>query len=105
MTAPTCDDGKTLPSIHLEDLKDVDRSGKDGTTTPQLYRRLERKTVLKLDLLLVPLMCGLYLLAFMDRANIGNTRVAGLQEDLKMSDHQYQTGMTRLGYATARPQS
>jgi hypothetical protein len=105
MTAPTCDDGKTHPSIHLEDLGGIERSGKDGTTTPQLDRRLERKTVLKLDLLLVPLMCGLYLLAFMDRSNIGNARIAGLQEDLNMSDHQYQTGMTRVSYATARSRS
>lgn len=105
MISPTCDDGKTLPSIHLEHLRDVEGSGKDGTPTPQLDRRLERKTALKLDLLLVPLMCGLYLLAFMDRANIGNARVAGLQEDLDMSDHQYQTGMTRVSLATTTSQS
>jgi hypothetical protein len=96
MPSSTCDAGKTLASIHLEDLRDVEGSGKDAATTPQLDRRLERKTVLKLDLLLVPLMCGLYLLAFMDRANIGNARVAGLQEDLNMSDHQYQTGMPQV---------
>jgi hypothetical protein len=29
------------------------------------------------------------LLSFIDRVNIGNARVAGLQADLKMSDHQY----------------
>jgi hypothetical protein len=34
----------------------------------------------------------LYLLAFLDRSNIGNARVAGLQADLGMSDHQYETG-------------
>jgi hypothetical protein len=54
--------------------------------------RLERKTVTKLDLLLVPSMSILYLAAFLDRTNVGNARVAGLQTDLKMSDHQYQTG-------------
>ena len=55
----------------------------------------ERKTVLKLDLLLVTTMAILYLLAFLDRSNIGNARVAGLQADLGMSDHQYQIGMMR----------
>jgi hypothetical protein len=54
--------------------------------------RLERKTVTKLDLLLVPSMSILYLLAFLDRTNVGNARVAGLQSDLGISDHQYQTG-------------
>lgn len=33
-----------------------------------------------------------YLLAFLDRSNIGNARVAGLQKNLKMTDIQYQTG-------------
>lgn len=49
--------------------------------------------MMKLDFLLVPLMCGLYLLAFLDRSNIGNARIAGLQTDLGISDHQYQIGM------------
>jgi MFS family permease len=56
--------------------------------------RLEQKTVTKLDLLLVPSMSILYLCAFLDRSNIGNARVAGLQEDLHISDHQYQTALT-----------
>ena len=38
-------------------------------------------------------MAARYLLAFLDRSNIGNARVAGLQKDLKMTDIQYQTGM------------
>lgn len=35
----------------------------------------DRKMLLKLDLVLVPIMAMLYLLAFLDRANIGNARV------------------------------
>lgn len=96
MATPTCEDGKTCPSIHLEDLRQVEASGKDGAMTVQPDRRLERKTVMKLDFLLVPMMCGLYLLAFLDRSNIGNARIAGLQEDLAMSDHQYQTGTSQV---------
>lgn len=34
----------------------------------------------------------LYLAAFIDRSNIGNARVAGLQIDLSISDNQYQPG-------------
>ena len=37
--------------------------------------RLDRKLVLKLDLVLVPIVAMFYLLAFLDRANIGNARV------------------------------
>jgi hypothetical protein len=32
-------------------------------------------------------------MGFLDRANIGNARVAGLQADLRMTDVQYETGM------------
>jgi hypothetical protein len=56
-------------------------------------KTLEKKTLFKLDILLVPLMCAIYLISFLDRANIGNARVAGLQEDLKLTDRQYQTGV------------
>lgn len=83
---------------HLDEFDHVEVSPKDGIATVQPDRRLERRTVMKLDLLLVPIVCGLYLLAFLDRANIGNARVAGLQEDLRMSDKQYQTGMFQVSY-------
>jgi hypothetical protein len=53
---------------------------------------LDRKVLWRLDILLVPLMCGLYLLSFLDRSNTGNARIAGLQADLKMTDNQYSTG-------------
>jgi hypothetical protein len=58
--------------------------------------KLERKTLAKLDLLLVSSMSALYLVAFLDRTNIGNARVAGLQADLGISDHQYSTGKYKL---------
>ena len=53
---------------------------------------LDKKTLFRLDILLVPLLASMYLLAFLDRANIGNARVAGLQKDLDISDTQYQIG-------------
>lgn len=53
---------------------------------------LDKKTLFRLDILLVPLLASMYLLAFLDRANIGNARVAGLQKDLGISDTQYQIG-------------
>ncbi|KLJ09713.1 hypothetical protein EMPG_14860 [Blastomyces silverae] len=61
---------------------------------PEELTKLDRKLLLKLDFLLVPMMGMLYLLAFLDRANIGNARVAGLQKDLGITDLQYQTAIT-----------
>lgn len=71
------------------------RASKTATAEDAANRtRLERKAVTKLDLLLVPSMSILYLAAFLDRTNVGNARVAGLQADLKISDVDYQTALT-----------
>lgn len=55
-------------------------------------RQLNRETRLRLDILLIPLTLILYLLAWLDRANVGNARVAGMAADLKLSDWEYKTG-------------
>ncbi|THV07792.1 MFS general substrate transporter [Dendrothele bispora CBS 962.96] len=55
-----------------------------------------RRAVRKLDYAILPAMTMFYLLSFLDRANIGNARVAGLQRDLHMSDHQYSIVVTIL---------
>lgn len=53
-----------------------------------------RRAIRKMDLTILPIMTMFYLLSFLDRANIGNARVAGLQKGLKMTDHQYQICIT-----------
>ncbi|KAI9370229.1 major facilitator superfamily domain-containing protein [Aspergillus egyptiacus] len=57
-------------------------------------RKLDRETLNKLDLILMPMTLMLYLLAWLDRANVGNARVAGLDTDLKLSDHEYKIAIT-----------
>jgi hypothetical protein len=79
-----------MSDYNSDDTAHASKTG--GVEDAANLTRLERKTVTKLDLLLVPAMSILYLAAFLDRTNVGNARVAGLQTDLKMSDHQYQTG-------------
>ncbi|KAJ5352576.1 hypothetical protein N7452_001550 [Penicillium brevicompactum] len=49
----------------------------------------ERKVVWKCDLHVVPILMLLYLLAFLDRINIGNARLQGLEDDLQMKGGQY----------------
>lgn len=38
---------------------------------------------------LLPMLAVLYLLSFMDRGNIGNARLAGLEADLDMTGNDY----------------
>ncbi|PAV17565.1 MFS general substrate transporter [Pyrrhoderma noxium] len=56
----------------------------------------ESKVVRKIDARLIPVISVFYLLSFLDRVNIGNARVAGLQKDLKLTDNQYQICITVL---------
>lgn len=45
----------------------------------------ETKLLRKMDSHLLPFLALLYLLSFLDRANIGNAKLAGLEEDLNMT--------------------
>jgi hypothetical protein len=94
MSATNHDVDKDYPAIQLEEADVLRKNGETDSTETRFDQKMERKAVLKLDLLLVSLMSSLYLLAFLDRANIGNARIAGLQTDLGISDHQYQIGIS-----------
>ena len=48
-----------------------------------------KKVLRKMDLHLIPMLALLYLLAFLDRGNIGNARIEGLDKDLKLTGAQY----------------
>ncbi|CAE7074268.1 unnamed protein product [Rhizoctonia solani] len=58
------------------------------------FETLHRRATLKIDLIVIPILTMFYLLSFLDRANIGNARVAGLQKDLHMTNKQYSTVLT-----------
>ena len=45
----------------------------------------ERKLIAKVDIRVIPVLCVLYLLAFLDRVNISNARTFGLEADLGMN--------------------
>lgn len=49
----------------------------------------ERRLRNKIDLMIVPTVSLLYLFCFIDRANIGNARLAGLERELNMSGYDY----------------
>lgn len=53
-----------------------------------------RKVVRKVDFAVVPLMALLYLLSSLDRTNIGNARLAGLQQDLNLNGHNYRVALS-----------
>ena len=56
----------------------------------------EAKLLRKLDLHLIPLVMALYLFSFLDRVNIGNARLYGLEDDLGLSSQQFQVAVSIL---------
>lgn len=56
--------------------------------------KLLRKTLFKLDCIILTTVTWLYLMNFLDRANIGNAKAAGLLTDLGMNSHQYSVALT-----------
>jgi len=54
----------------------------------------QRRLVSKIDLRVIPVLSILYLLAFLDRTNIANASVFGLQKDIGLTSNQYNTALT-----------
>jgi len=48
----------------------------------------------KVDRWLIPWLCLLYLLSFLDRTNIGNARLAGMEKNLNIAGHDYNNSLT-----------
>ncbi|KAI0383984.1 high-affinity nicotinic acid transporter-like protein [Hypomontagnella monticulosa] len=55
---------------------------------------LEKKVVAKLDLFISPILFVIYLSCFIDRANIGNVKVAGMPQDIGASTQQFSTAVS-----------
>ncbi|EXK43693.1 hypothetical protein FOMG_02626 [Fusarium oxysporum f. sp. melonis 26406] len=49
----------------------------------------EKKLVRKIDLFILPMMWVMYLLSYMDRTNIGNAKIAGMDKDLNLDSNKY----------------
>lgn len=65
-----------------------DSLGYDDKATKRLVR--------KVDWVLLPFLALLYLLSFLDRTNIGNARLAGLEKSLGMEGLNYNVSICRL---------
>ncbi|KAF3034338.1 hypothetical protein E8E12_006148 [Didymella heteroderae] len=75
------------------------RSSGEGTVLAATGESLnvdEKKLVRKLDLHLIPIVMLAYLLSFLDRVNIGNSRLYGMEKDLGLVGNQYQIAVSIL---------
>ncbi|KAI1335911.1 major facilitator superfamily transporter [Xylariaceae sp. FL0016] len=89
----------TSRESHLEnDGQTTSLAGVPGDPDAHLSQEerdsIEHKLVRRLDFILIPWLCILYLLAFLDRTNIGNAKVAGLSDDLHLVGWDYNATLT-----------
>lgn len=59
-------------------------------------RDAEQRLIRKMDIHILPFVVLLYLFSFLDRVNIGNARLYGLEEDLGLVGDQYQVAVSLL---------
>ncbi|KAJ7173592.1 major facilitator superfamily domain-containing protein [Mycena filopes] len=71
--------------LKVEDLAQTSSNTSSGDEIA-----LDRAVRRKIDLRLIPLITVLYLCCFLDRSNLGNARIAGMAEDLKLTGMRYQ---------------
>lgn len=97
------DEEKPVPEKHLyqEDLSSPSSDGEHVDEYQEFLAldakydgKARRKLLNKIDWRLLPVLSVLYLVSFMDRTNMGNARLQGLEADLGLSAAQYNWALT-----------
>ncbi|OAK97656.1 major facilitator superfamily transporter [Phaeosphaeriaceae sp. SRC1lsM3a] len=93
MSSPTHDDKATMDSTNEKDTQ-------FGVTEEiHIDPAAEKRLIRKLDLMLSPMMVLIFLVAYLDRSNIGNAAIAGMNEDLNLTGNRLNVAVT-LFYVT-----
>lgn len=77
------------PALEEIDTKDEQQYIEELTANAEQFAAEEKKLVRKIDLYLLPTIWLMYLLSYMDRTNIGNAKVAGMDVDIGLDSNQY----------------
>ncbi|KAM3416385.1 hypothetical protein BST61_g7983 [Cercospora zeina] len=90
--------GDITPTHEKSDVVYVEKASVDAASNdiPYIDPEKQRKLVRKIDWHVLPLVMLLYLNSFIDRVNIGNARLYGLEADLGMQGNQFQIAVSIL---------
>ena len=77
-------------------IEDINTSNNSSNESPNndFSDLNETKLLRKMDLHILPVISVLYLLAYLDRGNIGNAKIEGLPESLTLSSSEYNICLT-----------
>jgi len=76
-------------NAHVAAARGTAATDQYGHSLVQFDRAAEAKLRLKIDLYIIPTVALLYLFCFIDRANVGNAKLAGLEKDLGLKGYDY----------------
>jgi hypothetical protein len=66
-------------------------------TAKEMYPNINESALMrKIDIRVVPILCLLFVFAFLDRVNIANAAVYGMSKELKLVGNQYNAALTIL---------
>ncbi|KAE8451398.1 hypothetical protein EG329_004027 [Mollisiaceae sp. DMI_Dod_QoI] len=77
---------------HLPATTEV--SSVEETQSAEWTKADEKRIRRKMDIRIVPTVLMLYLMCFIDRANIGNARIQGMQKDLHLTGYRFNWALT-----------
>ncbi|KAI1255580.1 hypothetical protein MGN70_002695 [Eutypa lata] len=80
-------------------MEELEKSDVNNGSINVDEKRMTRKILWKLDTRILPVLAALFLCSFLDRTNVGNARLYNLEEDLGMTNSQYNQGLA-VFYAT-----
>ncbi|KAL4866026.1 hypothetical protein BDV12DRAFT_199576 [Aspergillus spectabilis] len=86
---PSDEKPHTLETNHLEHFLQAGLSHDDAAFLHEFPPAAHKKAFRKVDWRLMPMLMALYLIANLDRANLGNAKIEGLEADLNMKGTDY----------------
>ncbi|CAI7609624.1 unnamed protein product [Penicillium glandicola] len=81
------------PKSRVKELEEAKSAPLDRHGDLAHQQKLTRKVLWKLDTHILPVLALLFLMSFLDRTNVGNAKILGLEADLSITDHQYDIGL------------
>lgn len=93
--AGTITRASTTPAPHNADAQD--------TPSPPFDKAAEARLLHKLDVRVLPVLWLLFLVCFIDRSNIGNAKIAGMEKELDLKGQRYNVAVFvfNIGYLVA----
>ena len=82
------------PLSRLDDFFPYDRTQLTPSQGLEQTRSATKRILHKTDIRLLPVLALLYVIAFLDRSNIGNAKAADMNKDLKLTGSQYNMALT-----------